>query len=49
MQGASLVEQITALPTSYRFYAGGINSVRGYGYKELGPKNADGNIEGGKF
>jgi translocation and assembly module TamA len=49
LQGVTLVDQITDLPTSYRFYAGGINSVRGYAYKELGPKDSLGNVEGGKF
>ena len=43
------MENIAQLPTSYRFYAGGINSVRGYAYKELGPKDAGGRVEGGKF
>ena len=49
VQGATLVEDITRLPTSYRFYAGGINSVRGYSYKELGPKDERGRVVGGKF
>jgi translocation and assembly module TamA len=49
LQGATLVDEITQLPTSYRFYAGGINSVRGYQYKELGPKDSQGNVEGGKY
>jgi translocation and assembly module TamA len=49
VQGATLVDSITQLPTSYRFYAGGINSVRGYDYKELGPKNASGEVEGGEL
>jgi translocation and assembly module TamA len=49
LQGATLVDQITQLPTSYRLYAGGINSVRGYNYKELGPRDTSGNVEGGKF
>ena len=49
LQGATLIDQITQLPASYRFYAGGINSVRGYGYKELGPKDSTGHVEGGKF
>jgi translocation and assembly module TamA len=47
--GATLVEQFDKLPTSYRFYAGGINSIRGYDYKELGPKDSEGNVIGGKF
>ncbi len=49
LQGATWVDEITRLPTSYRFYAGGINSIRGYAYKELGPKNALGEVEGGQF
>ncbi|MEQ1739509.1 MAG: autotransporter assembly complex family protein [Methyloglobulus sp.] len=49
LQGATIVDRITQLPTSYRFYAGGINSVRGYNYKELGPKDNLGNVEGGEL
>lgn len=49
LQGVTLVNRITDLPTSYRFYAGGINSVRGYAYKELGPKDKLGNVEGGEL
>lgn len=30
------------VPASYRFYAGGMNSNRAYGFRELGPKNSDG-------
>jgi translocation and assembly module TamA len=47
--GASSVNKFANLPTSYRFYAGGINSVRGYAYKELGPMDTFGNVSGGKF
>ena len=47
--GATLVDQFDNLPASYRFYAGGINSIRGYAYKELGPKDNQGNVIGGKF
>jgi translocation and assembly module TamA len=47
--GATLVDQFDKLPTSYRFYAGGMNSIRGYSYKELGPKDSQGNVIGGKF
>ncbi|MCX7098548.1 MAG: autotransporter assembly complex protein TamA [Methylococcales bacterium] len=47
--GATLVDDFDRLPTSYRFYAGGINSIRGYAYKELGPKDDQGNVIGGKF
>lgn len=34
------------LPASYRFFAGGMNSNRGYGYRKLGPKNSIGNPTG---
>ena len=36
------------MPASYRFYAGGDNSVRGYGYEELSPVDANGNKVGGR-
>jgi translocation and assembly module TamA len=36
------------LPPSRRLYAGGGGSVRGYGYQELGPKDAKGNPIGGR-
>lgn len=47
--GGMTIDQFGKLPTTYRFYAGGINSVRGYDYKELGPRDAFGNVEGGKL
>ncbi len=31
------------VPSAYRFYAGGMNSNRAYGYRELGPKDINGN------
>ncbi len=48
-QAATLVDQFDRMPTSYRFYAGGMNSIRGYAYKELGPKDNLGNVVGGRF
>ena len=36
------------MPSSLRFFAGGDNSVRGYAYKSLGPKDATGDVVGGK-
>lgn len=33
---------------SRRFYAGGGGSVRGYGYQDVGPRDADGNPFGGR-
>ncbi len=34
------------VPASYRFYAGGMNSNRAYGYRQLGPKDINGNPTG---
>ncbi len=47
--GATSVSDITLLPASLRFFAGGDRSVRGYAYQSLGPKDAEGNIIGGKY
>lgn len=48
-QGATWVDEFYKLPTTYRYYAGGMNNIRGYGYKELGPKNKDGDVIGGRY
>jgi len=47
--GGTLVDSIDDLPPSLRFYAGGDQSVRGYGYKELGPTDDSGTVVGGKY
>ena len=47
--GGTMVNSIDQLPASKRFYAGGAQSIRGYGYEELGPHDAQGNILGGKY
>ena len=36
------------IPANQRFYSGGGGSVRGYGYKEISPVNADGEETGGR-
>jgi translocation and assembly module TamA len=41
-------DPIEKLPVSMRFFAGGDRSVRGYAYQSLGPKDAAGNVVGGK-
>lgn len=47
--GASVVEDFGELPASQRFFAGGDQSVRGYSYQELGTRDADGKVIGGKY
>ena len=46
--GWSLVPEFRELPASVRFFTGGAQSVRGYAYQSLGPKNADGEVVGGR-
>ena len=46
--GTTLISDISALPPTLRYYAGGDQSVRGYGYKKIGPTDAHGNVIGGK-
>ncbi len=45
---ATLIEGFTELPPSLRYYAGGDNSVRGYGYQSLSPRNDAGERIGGR-
>ncbi|WP_231638853.1 autotransporter assembly complex protein TamA [Aurantiacibacter marinus] len=40
--------QIAGIAPSRRIYAGGGGSVRGYGYREIGPRNDEGNPIGGR-
>lgn len=41
-------DPLDELPPSLRFFAGGDQSVRGYAYQSLGPRDASGNVVGGK-
>ena len=47
--GYSVVEQFGELPASQRFFAGGDQSVRGYSYQSLAPKDSAGNVIGGRY
>lgn len=46
---ATETDDFDALPPSLRFYAGGAQSVRGYGFKDLSPKDSAGNLIGGQY
>jgi translocation and assembly module TamA len=46
--GATRFGAIRNLPPSERFFAGGDQSVRGYAYNSLGPRNAAGQVIGGE-
>ena len=43
-----LYDHLRDIPPSLRFFAGGDQSVRGYSYKSLGPRDASGKVTGGK-
>jgi len=47
--GLSWIADFSELPASERFFAGGDNSVRGFGLNELSPLDADGNKTGGRY
>ena len=47
--GATLTSSFTRLPSSLRFFTGGDNSIRGFDIEALGPRNAQGDIVGGKY
>ncbi len=47
--GVTLADELDDLPPTLRFYAGGDNSVRGYGYKEIGAEDDNGDVVGGRY
>lgn len=47
--GAIQATTFSDLPPSQRFFAGGDQSVRGYAYQELSPKNSDDEAIGGQY
>lgn len=47
--GATFKDRLSRLPASVRFFAGGDNSVRGYGFETLGPTDGDGKVLGGSY
>lgn len=46
--GTTIVRDFGQLPVSYRFFAGGDQSVRGYAYQSLSPTDSTGQKSGGK-
>lgn len=46
--GTTIASDFEQIPTSLRFYAGGDNSIRGYGYRSVGPRNEEGIMLGGR-
>jgi translocation and assembly module TamA len=46
--GTSLVSEFDDLPATVRFFAGGDRSVRGFELDEIGPRNEEGDVIGGR-
>ncbi|MDF0749022.1 autotransporter assembly complex protein TamA [Marinobacter sp. 71-i] len=47
--GAVATNRFSDVPPSLRFFAGGDQTVRGYGYETLSPRNSEGIAVGGRF
>ncbi|KXU33931.1 hypothetical protein AXE65_07850 [Ventosimonas gracilis] len=47
--GGTATNDYTSIPSSLRYYAGGDQSVRGYDYQSLAPKNDKGKRVGGRY
>ncbi|WP_070963352.1 autotransporter assembly complex protein TamA [Vibrio sonorensis] len=47
--GANFSEEFSKLSPSLRFFAGGDNNLRGYGYETISPKDASGALTGAKY
>ncbi|WP_432453178.1 autotransporter assembly complex protein TamA [Agarivorans sp. QJM3NY_29] len=47
--GGVLVDNLSDVPASMRFFAGGDQSIRGYDYKTISPTNNQGQLIGGKY
>lgn len=46
--GITWMDEFASLPKSLRFFAGGDNSVRGYGFEKIGPRDEHGQVVGGR-
>ncbi|MEE3320612.1 MAG: autotransporter assembly complex family protein [Pseudomonadota bacterium] len=46
--GYTEINDVTELPASMRFFAGGDSSIRGFSYESLGPEDANGEVIGGR-
>lgn len=45
--GTTIKDEFRELPPSVRFFAGGIDTVRGYGFETIGPTDVTGRVIGG--
>lgn len=47
--GATWTDDFNRLPPSLRYFAGGDRSIRGYAYRQIGPRDSSGTNVGGKY
>lgn len=47
--GRTQIDDVDDLPLTQRFFAGGDQSVRGFAYQSLAPRNEDGDVIGGRY
>ncbi|MGR5148285.1 autotransporter assembly complex protein TamA [Photobacterium alginatilyticum] len=47
--GAVIADRIEDVPPSLRFFVGGDNSLRGYSYESIAPKDSKGELRGGTY
>lgn len=47
--GATTVSDFDRLPASLRFFAGGDQSIRGFDFQSLGPRDSSGRVVGGRY
>jgi len=47
--GATLIDEPSDLPLSLRYLTGGDTTIRGFAYEDLGPRNEENVIEGGRY
>ncbi|MGL5031958.1 MAG: autotransporter assembly complex protein TamA [Aeromonas sp.] len=48
-QGAILGDSFSLVPPSLRFFTGGDQTVRGFGYETISPEDASGKLTGGRY
>ncbi|CZF83523.1 autotransporter assembly complex protein TamA [Grimontia marina] len=47
--GGIFTTEFERVPPSLRFFAGGDNSIRGYSYESISPRDSEGKLEGGAY
>ncbi len=47
--GGIFTSEFERVPPSLRFFAGGDNSIRGYNYESVSPRDSEGQLEGGAY